>query len=207
MKRNRRLRNVRFETSPSNNGNWQHTYLMMRKSAIWEAGLQALRKTVRSGGSPGHWRWALSCMAATSERGATGLLRRSELWDLLRHANASARFIASALEQALQSSKESETHLPQWLQCDPARKGRHKDLLNTKQLVGLLFTKPPGRNRLRGASIASLSMARWTWKDGSLLCAPSSLRLLTSRMRQALRPQQSERQNLTVCSAPFGCAK
>eukprot|EP00966_Prymnesium_polylepis_P112344 2598681-Prymnesium_polylepis.1 len=53
----------------------------------WIAGLNMLLLMIPRSASPAHWRWTLSCIKATSTRGATGFLPRSNLRALLRVAN------------------------------------------------------------------------------------------------------------------------
>eukprot|EP00966_Prymnesium_polylepis_P114618 2648703-Prymnesium_polylepis.1 len=52
-------------------------------------------------GTAAHWRWGLSCMAATSRKGATGRLRRSEVRSLLKQANASSVLKQDSIDDAL----------------------------------------------------------------------------------------------------------
>jgi hypothetical protein len=72
---------------------------------------------VPSAALPAHCRWTLSCMAATSERGATGFLRRSELRSLLLRANAGSDVPSTEIDAALRSVEEDRERLaaPEWL--------------------------------------------------------------------------------------------
>ena len=84
-------------------------------AAAWAEGLRQL-KTLRWCGSSAHWWWAVSCMTGTTERGASGVLRRSELKSLLMRANA-AHLNTSQLENELRNidMSERQLQLPSWL--------------------------------------------------------------------------------------------
>eukprot|EP00966_Prymnesium_polylepis_P102824 2382123-Prymnesium_polylepis.1 len=87
----------------------------VNKSNPWAEGLRALGKIIPRVASSAHWRWVVCCMAATSDRGATGFLRLSELRSLLRCANASTSFSSVALQEALRAVEEYEQlAFPQW---------------------------------------------------------------------------------------------
>jgi hypothetical protein len=116
-----------------------------RESTNWIEGLQTLLRMVPHYASPIHWRWTLSCMAASIERGAkgaTGFLHRTELKSLLRRANASTRTSTFAIDAVLKAVDESEARLqlPPWLKADPAAHGhQHEAILNARQVTGLLL--------------------------------------------------------------------
>eukprot|EP00966_Prymnesium_polylepis_P176259 4080163-Prymnesium_polylepis.1 len=80
-------------------------------AAAWVNGLQTLLDLVPRVGTPAHCRWALSCQAATSERGATGFIRRLDLQALLVCANASAHLGTAELDEAMRCVEESEQQL------------------------------------------------------------------------------------------------
>jgi len=116
------------------------------KAPAWVDGVRALLQAIPPSVSPGHWRWALACMAATSDRGATGFLRRSELRSVLVRANASARLSVAEVEEPLRLAKKEEQELPNWLVVPPEgsfRQGRSRntkasELLNVHQVAGML---------------------------------------------------------------------
>eukprot|EP00966_Prymnesium_polylepis_P086313 1998132-Prymnesium_polylepis.2 len=92
--------------------------------------------------SPAHYRWALSCMAATSERGATGFLLKSELLALVVRANGSIRLGLDALDETIRSFEEREQllELPKWLKPSPAKEQDHiKRMFGTRLVTGLLL--------------------------------------------------------------------
>ena len=111
--------------------------LQMRRSVAhaWHLGLMDLMKLVPASAKPAHWRWALACMAATSERGATGFLPRSWLRSLLRRANASARLSVTSLAEALKGC-EQRLDLPDWRLPTG---GEESKVLNAQQVTGLLL--------------------------------------------------------------------
>jgi len=108
-----------------------------QEATRWIEGFQMLLKTAPDSASAAHWRWVYSCMAATSARGATGCVRLSELRSLLRRAHAANTLSSIALEEAVQSVKESEQQLelPNWLRgaAQPAL------VLDARQVGGLLL--------------------------------------------------------------------
>jgi len=63
--------------------------------------LRQVLNSTRRIATPAHWRWGLACMQATNTRGASGVLRRSEIRALLRRANASPNLTAQVVEEAL----------------------------------------------------------------------------------------------------------
>ena len=117
--------------------------LRMRKNQAerWCEGLRAFHKMVPAIASPTHYRWALSCMAATSERGATGFLLRGELLALVVRANGSIRLSLDALDEAIRSVEETEQLLerPQWLKPSPVREqDPNKMMFGTRLITGVL---------------------------------------------------------------------
>ena len=108
------------------------------KGSSWSEGLQTLLDAVPRQGVPAHWRWALSCMAATSRRGATGFLRQGELATLLTCAN-SIGVSAAALETALQSvNSAQQQEAPPWLRTR-ADENQRMQLLGPQSIVGVLL--------------------------------------------------------------------
>ena len=105
----------------------------------WVTGLPELLKMIPHIASPAHWHWALSCMTATSQSGASGFLRRDHLPSLLRRANHSA-LPATALDEILAAVKENENHwkLPHWLRAAINSNGHGEALLSTLQITSLL---------------------------------------------------------------------
>eukprot|EP00966_Prymnesium_polylepis_P169536 3920071-Prymnesium_polylepis.1 len=85
-------------------------YMLAAKAVAWAAGLRDLLKVVPRYAAPAHWRWSLSCMAATNRRGATGVLRRSNLRALLKrtNANASLGLDITLLDHLIASFQENE---------------------------------------------------------------------------------------------------
>jgi len=113
----------------------------------WNESLGGLLSTYTRVATPAHWRWALSCMAATSARGATGFLRHSELRSLLRYANASADLSRKELEEAIE---EIESHseprlerkdLPRFLRSShgSVNPSHHHKQLTARQVTALLL--------------------------------------------------------------------
>jgi hypothetical protein len=138
------------------------------KAGVWSKGLNALLRLVPDSASPAHERWVLSCMAATSARGATGRLHRSELRSLLRRANASARISNVLIEEALESVEESEQQmeLPQWLTVARLKHERAQQLLDTRQVAGLLLRMCTSSKRITElfntfASNGQIGIAEW----------------------------------------------
>jgi len=116
-------------------------------AARWDESLKSLLSTYTRVATPAHWRWALSCMAATSARGATGFLRHSELRSLLRYANASADLSRKELEEAIE---EIESHseprlerkdLPRFLRSShgSVNPSHHHKQLTARQVTALLL--------------------------------------------------------------------
>jgi len=68
-----------------------------QKACEWGSALERILQTMPRVASPAHWRWALTCMAATSELGATGFIRRSDIQMLLKRANSGSTTIQNAL--------------------------------------------------------------------------------------------------------------
>eukprot|EP00966_Prymnesium_polylepis_P273258 6312553-Prymnesium_polylepis.1 len=107
------------------------------KGTAWSEGLQILLDTIPRQGVPAHWRWALSCMAATSSRGATGFLRQGELGTLLTCAN-SIGVSAAALEACLRSANAQQQEAPPWLRAG-ADENQRLRLLGPQSIVGVLL--------------------------------------------------------------------
>eukprot|EP00966_Prymnesium_polylepis_P318941 7366565-Prymnesium_polylepis.1 len=105
-------------------------------AVVWKEGLRELLSAFPRLASPAHWRWGLSCLAATSRRGRTGLLRPSELRSLARYANASSRINGASLTQILSSVEQNEQlELPPWLQSAESE----PELLHARQMTQMLL--------------------------------------------------------------------
>eukprot|EP00966_Prymnesium_polylepis_P182610 4230976-Prymnesium_polylepis.2 len=105
----------------------------------WLSGIPTLLDMIPRVGSPAHARWALSCMAVTSERGAAGFLRRSELPTLMLRANASARLSTEQLEMIIDLVEESEVkQLPKWMRSAASTHGHQHKLMNARQVIETL---------------------------------------------------------------------
>eukprot|EP00966_Prymnesium_polylepis_P100005 2315555-Prymnesium_polylepis.1 len=118
---------------------------MLRAKAVgWAEGLQELLDAIPRWASAAHWRWALSCMAATSIRGATGFVSRSELSAVLRCANARARLTVTELSEAMQRVEDTEVfrrrHSVTPAEANAgARNGSRRQLLTLPQISQLLI--------------------------------------------------------------------
>ena len=121
-----------------------------RKAVAWAQGLQVLLESEPDIASLPHWRWVLSCMAATSRRGAAGYLCSAELRSLLTLANASPHIGATDLKKAVQQSELLE--LPAWLlpptagssrstsrHSGGARPPANQKMLNVRQVTHVLL--------------------------------------------------------------------
>ena len=118
--------------------------IMPESDAVrWVVGVQTLRDAIPRLGSPAHGRWVLSCMSATSRRGATGSLREVDIRSLLNRANASARLSStSALEAAVRhvTGECWRSTLPSWLQAGEFNpSGHHDNVLSLPQLTSVLL--------------------------------------------------------------------
>jgi hypothetical protein len=113
----------------------------LNKANIWVQELSRLMEMLPATATPAHWRWAYSCMAHTSSRGKVGRLRRSELLSLMRCANASASLGMGKLDGALQIVQETEDglELPQWLRACRSSSGNRRQVLNARQVIGMLL--------------------------------------------------------------------
>jgi len=116
-------------------------YMTESKAKAFARGLKKLLKIIPPIASSAHWRWAFSCMAATSERGATGSLMKAEFRALLRRANASTALAPTALVDFLQAASESEERLalPQWLSTATASGPHQADVFNARQVTWFLL--------------------------------------------------------------------
>mmetsp|Transcript_14795 Transcript_14795/g.39537 ORF Transcript_14795/g.39537 Transcript_14795/m.39537 type:complete len:1181 (+) Transcript_14795:3770-7312(+) len=116
-------------------------HMAEQQASEWVDSLRALfPKHFARIASPAHWRWALSCMAATSKRGATGVLLRSELRSLMVCANASARMLSNeALEQVIESAEVSEQRLVPAASKSTPGMGHQQTLLNAQQACLVLL--------------------------------------------------------------------
>jgi hypothetical protein len=104
-------------------------HLPAQQALEWAGSLKLLFEKMPQFASPGLWRWSLSCMAATSKRGATGLLLRAELRWLIRCANGNSSIGHSKLEEALRASDASVLKLVRNSQARNADKQKAKRLL------------------------------------------------------------------------------
>ena len=134
-------------------------YVPSGRGARLTEALQALLKMDARIAWPSHWYWTMSCMAATSQRGATGFLRQAELRSLLRRANASVRIGTKEVKAALIKSAGGDRLLPQWMRLAAAHSkgGKH---LGLRQVVGLLVemsTRSPQIEQLFERYAAPLS--------------------------------------------------
>ena len=120
------------------------------KAYAWDVGLRTLFAMIPRSASAAHWRWAMSCMAATNSRGASGFLRQSDVRSLLVRANASAHLSTATLKEVLDSVNTSMQQQPEgMLRTGPAGdamqhaawcfSSRKNQLLDTPQVVGLLL--------------------------------------------------------------------
>ena len=110
------------------------------KLAAWSEGLNALLDVIPRRLPTATWRWAVSCMKATSERGATGFLDRTELQQLLVCAHASAQINQGTIAETLKLVDECATReLPPWL----AGHGRRLGILRVSELLHRLSTSSP----------------------------------------------------------------
>eukprot|EP00966_Prymnesium_polylepis_P302383 6985917-Prymnesium_polylepis.1 len=107
-------------------------------AAGFAKGLQTLLKMFPSPGPalPAIGRWVVSCMAATSTRGATGYLAKSELQALLRCANTSTN---PSVNGELAPPGKLVCALPNWMEAAAASAGHHKKLLDAQQVTALLL--------------------------------------------------------------------
>ena len=192
-----------------------------QRAAQWVAGLVAVLKMIPRSTSPAQCRWVLSCMAATSERGTTGSLHRSDLRSLLRRANATAGLGATALEQAVQSAIESELNLKLPWGLEVGRRtsglkvGRRANvahsLLGVRQVVELLLrlcTSTPQITQLFGryAVEGRLDMARWlVFFRTEQLQSPQAWSDCTSSESMQLCPRTSSAPNQSACASLSGC--
>ena len=104
----------------------------------WLRALTKLRTTFPDSAPPAYWRWTLSCMAATSKRGARGHLSHSDLRVFLRCANASGRLTVNFLDNTLKEITESDQRLGLlWGAKRPSP--AQKQSLTTRQATGLLM--------------------------------------------------------------------
>ena len=115
--------------------------LPKRKAHAWADGLMALKGMVAQPVSPAHSRWALACMAATSNWGASGYLRRADLWSLMVRANARFQLSKDQLAEAFVAVEASEQQLqtPPWLRLPPTSDGRPPHQLNARHITLLLL--------------------------------------------------------------------
>jgi hypothetical protein len=112
------------------------------KCGRWTSSLNQLLRMLPSASTPAHWRYAISCMTATSERGASGHLRRWELRALLRRANASTGLSHATIEEAFQSlaAVERELELPVWLTASGTGvQSTSSKVFNLRQVAELLL--------------------------------------------------------------------
>jgi hypothetical protein len=115
--------------------------MQRHRASKWKDGINEILKQMPRLASPAHWRWSLSCMAATSRLGATGFLRQNELRSLLRRANATARLRTDDIEMAIKATDmdEKQLALPVWLRAMPVGGGHRHVCLDTRRTTGLLL--------------------------------------------------------------------
>jgi len=146
-----------------------------QRAAQWVKGLHAVITMVPNCATLAHWRWAQSCVAACSKRGASGLLHRSELRALLRRANASPMVTDVDINAALDSVHSEEAHLEvhRWLQDTDDAACRHGSSLNLRQVMGVLL-------RLSSSS-RHLSELFNRYSDKSLMSMPDWLSFVSEQ--------------------------
>jgi hypothetical protein len=105
-------------------------------AAAWVEVLEEVLKTIPRFGRAANWRWAVSCIAATSTRGKSGILLRSELRILLRCANASAQLSNADVDACIEATRENS---PQWLLSAPPDPHRSNSRLNAQQITMMLL--------------------------------------------------------------------
>eukprot|EP00966_Prymnesium_polylepis_P097682 2262374-Prymnesium_polylepis.3 len=131
-----------------------------QKTHAWDVGLRALLAMIPRSASAAHWRWAMSCMAATNARGAAGFLRQSDIRSLLVRANASAHLTTATLKEVLDSVNTSMQQQPDGLlRTGPAGdvvqhavwclRSHKSQLLDTPQVVGLLLRLCTSSQRIK----------------------------------------------------------
>jgi len=116
----------------------------------WYHGLRKLQSLLPEVGSAAHWRWAMSCMAATSRRGAAGHLPRSAFRALLRRANAGSEVSEDCIEGALCSWQSSwnELLLAPWLAKAASGTGCTNKTFNAHQVTGVLLELSTSSQRI-----------------------------------------------------------
>jgi len=140
----------------------------------WLDGFRALLQLIPASASPAHWRWAVSCMAATSLRGATGFLYRANVGLLFEHANVSTN-LSEATMMAAHACFIHADKLPRrqregemgWRSATPVGTKGHK-LLNARQVLELLLqlcTFSPDIARLFDEFAVDAGMDSNAWLD------------------------------------------
>ena len=146
-------------------------------ATAWALGLRKLLDLAPHAASPTHWRWVLSCMAATSARGATGSLHRSELRSLMNRANT-AGVSVERIEEAFRSVDVHEEQLgtPLWLRPMRTCASRETQLLNAQQIAGLLLQLSISSSAItdvfeRYASDGQMNQSQWLgfWSEEQVL--------------------------------------
>ncbi|KAL1507405.1 hypothetical protein AB1Y20_008247 [Prymnesium parvum] len=108
-------------------------------AARWSEGLTVLLRMLPCHVPVAHWHWTMCCMAATCAQGAAGSLRLSDVRALLRHANASGRLSAAAVEAVINSARASEKQqLAEWM-VPASQHDRHRPMLHLRQVAELLL--------------------------------------------------------------------
>mmetsp|Transcript_34887 Transcript_34887/g.96345 ORF Transcript_34887/g.96345 Transcript_34887/m.96345 type:complete len:1229 (-) Transcript_34887:3353-7039(-) len=111
-------------------------------ASSWFKAIQEVLSAIPYCAAPTYWRWTLCCMAATSQRGAGGSLRRYELVSLLRFVNASTGFGEKKINNVLESAREdkqSSEHMLPWLGSASPTSGGKQQQQNAPQVMGLLL--------------------------------------------------------------------
>eukprot|EP00966_Prymnesium_polylepis_P287024 6629830-Prymnesium_polylepis.1 len=143
-------------------------YMPAEKARLWTNALETLLGMIPPSVPPAHGRWVQSCMAATSRRGAIGILYRTELRSLLRRANASVSITNISIEEALLSVEQNELQmeLPTWLTVACTKHGHTELTLDLRQMTGLLLrlatsSKDIAERFKAFSSDVEMSMADW----------------------------------------------
>eukprot|EP00966_Prymnesium_polylepis_P178910 4142497-Prymnesium_polylepis.3 len=130
--------------------------------SVWDDGLRKLLTSMPHLATPAHCRWVYSCMAATSERGATGFLRRSELRSLLRCSNATPQLTLDAINEAERAILRSEVlvKLPQWLRAAQSGIVRSRSGFGRRLSAAAidLRSRPKGPNTLTTRQVSTIML-------------------------------------------------
>eukprot|EP00966_Prymnesium_polylepis_P177941 4120631-Prymnesium_polylepis.1 len=134
-------------------------------------------------------------MVATSQRGATGVLRETELWLLLRCANCSATLSTDTFQEAVSTFDESEQQLelPPWLGMALTGGGTRK-LVVARRAVGLLLqlsTRSTVIKQLYQHFVVAGRMVKRDW-----------LNFVSAEQMDQMTPYSDERNGLSTTATP-----